>query len=112
MNYLKRLAVAASVAAVFAVVGAGSASATVICKTSTSPCASPYLKGTLFKGTLTPGTTAVFKAGFATIECTEGQGSIETTTKRQRDGNSQRHHKNAQLRRLQRDAERPQNRLR
>jgi hypothetical protein len=80
MNYLKGLAVAAAMAAVFVVFGAGTASATVICKTKTSPCASPYLKGTLFKGVLTPGTTAVFKAGFMTIECTEGSGSIETTT--------------------------------
>jgi hypothetical protein len=80
MKYLIGLAVAAAMAALLVVVGAGTASATVVCKTSTSPCASPYLKGTLFKGTLTPGTKAVFKAGFATIECTEGSGSIETTT--------------------------------
>jgi hypothetical protein len=80
MNHLKGLAVAAALAALMIAVGAGSASATVVCKTSTSPCSSPYLKGTLFKGTLTPGTTAVFKAGFATIECTQGQGSIETTS--------------------------------
>lgn len=80
MNYLKGLALAVAMAALVIAAGAGSASATVVCKTSTSPCASPYLKGTLFKGTLTPGTTAVFKAGFATIECKEGQGSIETTS--------------------------------
>jgi hypothetical protein len=80
MKYLKGLALAALMAAVLAIAGAGTASATVVCKTSTSPCASPYLKGTLFKGTLTPGTKAVFKAGFATIECSEGQGSIETTS--------------------------------
>ena len=80
MNYLKGLAVAVAMAALLIAVGAGSASATVVCKTSTSPCASPYLKGTLFKGILTPGTTAVFKAGFATIECSEGEGSIETTS--------------------------------
>jgi hypothetical protein len=80
MNYTKGLAVVLAMAALMVVVGAGSASATVVCKTSTSPCSSPYLKGTLFKGTLTPGTTAVFKAGFATIECTQGQGSIETTS--------------------------------
>jgi hypothetical protein len=80
MKYLKGLAVAAAMAALFVVFGAGSASATVICKTKTSPCGSPYLKGTNFKGTLTPGTTAVFKAGFATIECSEGQGSIESTS--------------------------------
>jgi hypothetical protein len=80
MKYLKGLAVAAAMAAVFVVFGAGTASATVICKTKTSPCSSQYLKGTTFKGVLTPGTTAVFKAGFATIECTEGSGSIEMTT--------------------------------
>lgn len=80
MKYLQGMAVAAAMAAVLAVIGAGSASATVICKTKTSPCASVYPKGTLFNGVLTPGTTAVFKAGFATIECTEGSGSIENTT--------------------------------
>lgn len=80
MNYLKGLVLAALMAAALMMVGAGSASATVVCKTSTSPCSSPYLKGTLFKGTLTPGTTAVFKAGFATIECTQAQGSILTTS--------------------------------
>lgn len=80
MKYLKGLVVAGVGAAFLALAIAGTASATVVCKTSTSPCGSPYLKGTLFKGTLTPGTTAVFKAGFATIECTEGQGSIETTS--------------------------------
>jgi hypothetical protein len=80
MQFLKGLAIAAAMAAVFVVFGAGTASATVICKTSTSPCASPYLKGTVFNSVLTPGTTAVFKAGFMTIECTEGSGSVETTT--------------------------------
>jgi hypothetical protein len=80
MNYLKGLAVAAAMAAVFVVFGAGTASATVICKTKTSPCTSPYLKGTTFNSVLTPGTTAVFKAGFTTIECTEGSGSVEMTT--------------------------------
>lgn len=80
MSYLKGLVVAAAMAALMVVVGVGSASATVVCKTSTSPCSSPYLKGTVFKSVLTPGTTAVFKAGFMTIECTEGSGSVETTT--------------------------------
>jgi hypothetical protein len=80
MKFLKGLALAAAMAAVFVVFGAGTASATVICKTSTSPCGSPYLKGTVFNATLTPGTTAVFKAGFMTIECTEGSGSVEMTT--------------------------------
>lgn len=80
MRYLKGLAVAAAIAAVFVVFGAGTASATVICKTKTSPCGSPYTKGTVFNAVLTPGTTAVFKAGFMTIECTEGNGSVEMTT--------------------------------
>jgi hypothetical protein len=80
MNYMRGLALAVAMAALMIAVGPGGAAATVVCKTSTSPCGSPYLKGTLFKGTLTPGTTAVFKAGFATIECTQAQGSIETTS--------------------------------
>ena len=80
MKYWMGLAVAATMAAVLAIFGVGTASATVVCKTKTSPCASPYLKGTVFQSVLTPGTTAVFKAGFATIECSEGQGSVETTT--------------------------------
>jgi hypothetical protein len=77
---MKGLVVAAVVAVALIVVGAGTASATVVCKTKTSPCASPYLKGTVFKSELTPGTTAVLKAGFATFECTEGHGTVETTT--------------------------------
>jgi hypothetical protein len=80
MKYLKGLAIAAAMAAVFVVFGAATASATVICKTKTSPCGSPYAKGTTFNAVLTPGTTAVFKAGFMTIECTEGSGSVEMTT--------------------------------
>lgn len=80
MSYLKGLVVAAVLAAVVMVVGAGTASATVICKTKTSPCSSPYPKGTVFNSVLTPGTKAVFKAGFFTFECTEGSGSVETTT--------------------------------
>lgn len=80
MNYLKGLAIAATMAAVFVVFAAGTASATVICKTKTSPCGSLYPKGTTFNAVLTPGTTAVFKAGFMTIECTEGSGSVEMTT--------------------------------
>ncbi|HET8815210.1 MAG TPA: hypothetical protein VFM51_09685 [Solirubrobacterales bacterium] len=80
MNHLKGLAIAAAMAAALLVIaGTGSASATVICKTKASPCASPYTKGTVFNAVLTPGTTAVFKAGFMTIECTEGSGSVEMT---------------------------------
>lgn len=80
MNYLKGLVLAAVFAVALMVAGAGTASATVICKTKTSPCGSPYPKGTVFKSELTPGTTAVLKAGFATFECTEGHGTVETTT--------------------------------
>lgn len=80
MKYLKGLAVVAALAALLAVAAAGTASATVLCKTKMSPCGSPYLKGTVFNSILTPGTKAVFKAGFTTIECTEGSGSVETTT--------------------------------
>lgn len=80
MRYVKGLALVAAVTALFVVFAVGTASATVICKTKTSPCGSPYAKGTVFNATLTPGTTAVFKAGFMTIECTEGSGSVEMTT--------------------------------
>lgn len=80
MKYLKGLALVAAIVAAFVAFGAGSASATVLCKTKTSPCGSKYPVGTLFNSELTPGTTAVFKAGFATFECTEGHGSVETTT--------------------------------
>lgn len=80
MKYLKVMAAAAIVVAAVAAIGAGSASATVICKTKSSPCGSLYPKGTVFQSELTPGTTAVLKAGFATFECTEGHGTVETTT--------------------------------
>jgi hypothetical protein len=81
MNHLKGLAIAAAMAiALIALAATGSASATVICKTKASPCGSPYTKGTVFKSVLTPGTKAVFKAGFMTIECTEGSGSVEMTS--------------------------------
>jgi hypothetical protein len=80
MSYLKGLALAVAMAAVLAVFGAGAASATVLCKTKASPCGSPYPKGTVFQSELTPGTKAVLKAGFATFECTEGHGTVETTT--------------------------------
>lgn len=80
MKFSKGLVVAAVVAVALVAIDAGTASATVLCKTKTSPCGSIYPKGTLFKGVLTPGTKAVLKAGFATIECSEGSSSIETTT--------------------------------
>ncbi|HET7121322.1 MAG TPA: hypothetical protein VFI17_08755 [Solirubrobacterales bacterium] len=80
MKYLKAATAVAALAAVLVAVGAGSASATVICKTKTSPCGSIYPKGTVFQSELTPGTKAVLKAGFATFECNEGHGTVETTT--------------------------------
>jgi len=41
MRYLKGLALAAAMAAVFVVFGPGTASATVLCKTKTSPARRP-----------------------------------------------------------------------
>lgn len=80
MRYLKAALAAALVVAAIAALGAASASATVICKTKTSPCGSLYPKGTVFQSELTPGTKAVLKAGFATFECTEGHGTVEMTS--------------------------------
>lgn len=80
MRYLKAVIAVAVLVAAMAALGTGSASATVLCKTSSSPCGSLYPKGTVFHSELTPGTTAVLKAGFATFECTEGGGTVETTT--------------------------------
>ena len=54
MKYLKMLCLAAVVAvAAIALAGVGSASATVLCKTTTTPCNSPYGNGTTIVASLT-----------------------------------------------------------
>jgi len=54
MKHLKMFVVAAAaVTAMTAVMGASSASATVLCKTTSTPCTSVYGKGTVIRPTLT-----------------------------------------------------------
>jgi hypothetical protein len=70
MKYVKMLGLAAVVAAaLMAVVGAGTASATVVCKTSTSPCTSKMAVGEEITASL-KSSTAKLEAGFAEINCT------------------------------------------
>jgi len=61
MKYVKMLALAAVAAgALMAFIGAGTASASVICSTATNPCTSPWPKTTV-DFSLTPGTSANLK---------------------------------------------------
>jgi hypothetical protein len=58
MKYLKTFGLALVAAlALMAFVGAGSASATVICKTNTTPCSEKYPAGTEYKASLAVGTS-------------------------------------------------------
>lgn len=73
MKYLKILGLAALAAmALAALLGTGSASATVLCKTKTTPCTSKWTKGTQIEFNLTAATSALWKT-------TEGL-SIKTCT--------------------------------
>jgi len=84
MKYLKMLGLAA-VAAMALMAFAGSASATVLCKTTlTTGCAGggqDYAAGTEINATLKAGTSALLRAGFANITCTESTvaGKTENT---------------------------------
>jgi hypothetical protein len=81
MKSLKMLGLAVVVAAaLMAVIGAGSASATVICKNSSSPCTSSYASGTKYTGALKSGTEATLAAGFSTIKCTASTVGLEQTS--------------------------------
>jgi len=73
MKYVKMLGLAAvAAAALMAFVGAGTASATALCSTETSPCTgTKYGVGTEIKSNLKAGKEAVLTAGFATVKCTE-----------------------------------------
>jgi len=57
--------------AALGVATAGSASATVLCKTATQPCTSAYTTGTTIQASLKAGTQFTLEAGFTTIACTE-----------------------------------------
>jgi len=74
MKYVKMLGLAAIVAAaMMAIVGAGTASATVLCKTNTTPCGSIYPAGTELHAVLESGTKATLKpeTEIATTTCEE-----------------------------------------
>jgi hypothetical protein len=81
MKHVKMLGIAAVAAtALMAFVGAGTASATVLCSTNTTPCTgTKYGVGTKVESHLRAGTEAVFTGGFATLKCTEAITSGEVT---------------------------------
>jgi len=94
MKYLKMLGLAAvAAAALMAIVGAGTASATVICKNNlnTEKCSEPYPAGTKGTASLAAGTSALLQttAGETMVTCTESvisstlenPGSATTTVK-------------------------------
>jgi hypothetical protein len=73
MKYVKMLGLAAvAVAALMAFVAAGSASATVLCTTSTNPCTSKWAKATQLEFSVTAKTSATWKTAIDTNTCTEG----------------------------------------
>lgn len=72
MKYLKMLGLAAvAAAALMAFVGAGTASASVICSTTTTPCGSPWANGTVMEFSLV-GTAKLTGAGVTLDTCTGG----------------------------------------
>jgi len=73
MKHVKMFALAAvAVAAPMAFVGAGTASATALCSTATSPCTgTKYGVGTEIRAALTGGNQSVLTAIFATVKCSE-----------------------------------------
>jgi len=79
MKHIKILGLAAVAAmALTAFVGAGSASATVLCKNSTStPCSEKYGPGTIIEG---ESTNAKLTSNLATVTCSESKTTAETTT--------------------------------
>lgn len=52
-----------------AIAGAGTASATVLCKTEASPCSTKYEAGTEIKAHLKAGTVAILETSVTKIEC-------------------------------------------
>jgi hypothetical protein len=73
------LAVIAALAAM-AVLGAGTASATRLCKTNTLPCGSIVASGTTGTGELTGTNEAVLTSGFAVVKCKTSSISGKTTS--------------------------------
>lgn len=91
MKYLKMLGLAVgAVVAMTAFVGAGSASASVLCSTNTNPCTSKWASGTQVEFTLRSGTSAAWRTteGATIKTCTTAtlkgklvQGSATETAK-------------------------------
>jgi hypothetical protein len=74
MRHLKMFAVAVVAAtALVAIAAAGSASATVLCMTNTTPCGEVVPKAKALELNTTAGGAMFIKAGFTTIECTGSQ---------------------------------------
>jgi hypothetical protein len=82
MKHLKMLGLALVAAAAFmAVIGAGTASATELCSTATTPCSgTKYGTGTIIDATLEPTTTAVLTTSITTVTCTASTVKGETTS--------------------------------
>jgi hypothetical protein len=76
MKYVKTLGLAVvAAAALMAIAGAGTASATVFCSTTTTPCSSKWPAGTELRFTVTSGTSGLWKstAGETIANCPEGE---------------------------------------
>jgi hypothetical protein len=82
MKHLKMLGLAAVAAmAMMAVLGAGSASASVLCKTNASPCPEHYPAGTNISASLVKGTHATLTGGFfGDVTCTASTVTGKTST--------------------------------
>jgi hypothetical protein len=80
MRHLKMLGLAAVAALALMAFGAGSASATELCSTNTSPCSgTKYGSGTVIKASLRAGMVANFTSSLGNITCT-GSSIGEKTT--------------------------------
>lgn len=78
MKHLKLLALAAvAAAAVTAFLGADTASATVLCTTTSTRCTVPYPAGTKFDASLEEGTSAVFESTTGELRKTCTGGTIK-----------------------------------
>lgn len=77
MKLIKRIGLAlAAAAAIMAFVGAGTASATALCKNNTSdPCSAVYASGTLVSG---KSTDAKLSTNLGTVECAESLTTVKT----------------------------------
>lgn len=82
MKHLKMLGVAAVAAmGLMAFIGAGTASATELCSTNTSPCTgTKYLSGTSVSAQLKSGTSAVLTSSITTVTCKKSTVTGKTTS--------------------------------